>query len=68
LLFDCPSYSHTRQQYSHVFHQASSSVAAFLATDRPNVLGSYLKTCFVPRQSVSASPLLPWLVKFIELD
>ncbi len=45
-LFDCVAYSHIRQQYSHLFHQASPSVAAFLATDQPNVVGSYLKTCF----------------------
>ena len=32
-LFDCPAYSHIRQQYSNLSHQASSSVAAFLATD-----------------------------------
>ncbi len=42
-LFDCPAYSHIRQQYSHLFHQASSSVAAFLATDLPNVLGGHLR-------------------------
>ncbi len=35
-LFDCPAYSHIRQQYSHLLHQAS--VAAFLATDQPNVV------------------------------
>ena len=51
-LFDCPAYSHIRQQYSHLFHQASPSVAVFLATDQSNVVGSYPKTCFVPRQSV----------------
>ncbi len=51
-LFDCPAYSHIRQQYSHLFHQASPSVATFLATDQPNVVGSYLKTCFAQRQTV----------------
>ena len=35
-LFDFPAYSHIRQQYSHLFHQASPSVATFLATDQPN--------------------------------
>jgi len=34
-LFDCPAYSHIHQQYSHHFHQASSSVAAFLAVTNP---------------------------------
>jgi hypothetical protein len=34
LLFDCSTYSDTRQQYSHLFHQASSSVATFLITDQ----------------------------------
>ncbi len=67
-LFDCPAYSHIRQQYSHLFHQASPSVAAFLATDQPNVVGSYLKTCFAQTQSVLASPLLAWLLNFVELD
>ena len=67
-LFDCPAYSHIRQQYSHLFHQASSSVATFLATDQSNVVGSYLKTCFAQRQTVLASPLLAWLLNFIELD
>jgi len=64
----CPAYSHIRQQYSHLFHQASSSVAAFLATDQPNEVGSYLKTCFAQRQSVLASPFLAWLLNFVELD
>jgi len=45
-LFDCPTYSHIRQQYSHLSHQASSSVATLLATDQPNVLGSHLKSTF----------------------
>ncbi len=67
-LFDCPAYSHIRQQYSHLFHQASPSVATFLATDQPNVVGSYLKTCFAQRQTVLASPLLAWLLNFVELD
>ena len=67
-LFDCPTYSRIRQRYSHLFHQLSSSVAAFLATDQPNVLGSYLKTCFAYRQFVLASPLLVGLLHFIELD
>jgi len=48
--------------------QSSSSVAAFLATDQSNGLGSYLKTCFAQRQSVLASPLLAWLLNFVELD
>ncbi len=51
-LSDCPAYNHIRQQYSHLFHSASPSVAASLATDQPNVVGSYLKTCFAQRQSV----------------
>jgi len=63
-LFDCPAYSHIRQQYNHLFHQASPSVATFLA----NVVGSYLKTCFAQRQTVLASPLLAWLLNFIEVD
>ena len=67
-LFDYPAYSHIRQQYSHFFHQASPSVATFLAFDQPNVVGSYLKTCFAQRQSVSASPPLAWLLNFVELD
>ena len=62
------TYIHIRQQYSHLFHQASPSVATFLATDQPNVLGSYLKTCFAQRQTVLASPLLAWLLNFVELD
>ena len=57
-----------RLQYSHPFHSASPSVAAFLATDQLNVVGSYLKTCFAQRQSVLASPLLAWLLNFVELD
>ncbi len=67
-LFYCPAYIHIRQQYSHLFHQASPSVATFLATDQPNVVGSYLKTCFAQRQTVLASPLLAWLLNFVELD
>ena len=67
-LFYCPAYNHIHQQYSHLFHQVSSSVAAFLATDQPNVVGSYLKTCFAQRQYDLASPLLAWLLKFVELD
>ncbi len=47
---------------------SASSVAAFLATDQPNVAGSYLKTCFAQRQSVLASPILAWLLNFVELD
>ncbi|DBA66069.1 TPA: hypothetical protein ACH3X2_003073 [Trebouxia sp. C0005] len=66
-LFDCPANSHIQQQYSHLFHQASPSVAAFLATDQFNVVGSHLKTCFAQRQSVLASPLLVWLLNFVEL-
>jgi len=54
-LFDCPAYIHICQQYSHLFHSASPAVAAFLASDQPNVVGSYLKTCFAQRQSVLAS-------------
>ena len=54
---NCPAYSHLGQQYSHLFHQASPSVAAFLATDHPNVVGSYLKTCTIcsgpPKLSVA---------------
>ncbi len=38
---------HIHQQYSHLFHQASPPVATFLATDHPNVVGSYLKTCLL---------------------
>ena len=51
-LFDCPAYNHVRQQYNHLFHSASASpsVAACLVTDPPNVVGSYLKTCFAQRQ------------------
>jgi len=67
-LFDCPPYSHIRQQYSHLFHQASTSVAAFLATDQPNVVGGYLKTCVSQRQSFLANPPLAWLLNFLELD
>ena len=44
LLFDCPVYSHIRQEYSHLFHQASSLVSAFLRADQANVVGGYLKT------------------------
>ena len=62
------SHASVTQQYSHLFHQASPSVAVFLATDQPNVIGSYLKTCFAQRQSVLASPLLAWLLNFVELD
>ncbi len=65
-LFDCPAYSYVRQRDSHLFHQASPSVV--LATDQPNVVGSYLKTCFAQRQTVLASPLLAWLLNFVELD
>ena len=61
-LFDCPAYSHIRQQYTHLFHQTSPSVATFLATDQLNVVGSYLKTCVAPRQTVLASQLLAWLL------
>ena len=67
-LFDCPAYNRIRQQYSHLFHSASRSVAAFLATDQLNVVGSYLKTCFAQRQYVSATPLVAWLLNFEELD
>ncbi len=64
-LFDCPAYSRICQQYSHLFHQASPSVATFLATDQPNVEGRYLKTCFAQRQIVLARPLLAWLLNFV---
>ena len=69
-LFDCPAYSHICQQYSHLFHLASSSIAAFLTTDQPNVVDSYLKNCFAQRQSFLASPLFAsnWLLNFVELD
>jgi hypothetical protein len=67
-LFDCPAYSHTRQQCNHLFHQASSLVATLLATDQSKVLGSDLKTSFAQEKSVLASPLLAWLLKFMELD
>ena len=71
-LFDCPAYSHIRQQYSHLlkgnFHQASPSVATFLATDQPNVVGSYLKTQFAQRQAILGNILLAWLLNFVELD
>ena len=72
VLFDCPAYSHTSQQYSHLLCQASSSIAAFLATDQPNidvhmnVSGSFLNTCFLPRQFVLISPLVAWLQNFAE--
>ena len=67
-MFDCPAYSHICQQYSRLFHQASSSVAAFLANHQPNVAGSYLKAfCAKQRQSVLASPLLAWLLNFVDL-
>ncbi len=61
-LFDCPAYSHVRQRDSHLFHQASPSVV--LATDQPNVVGSYLKTCF----GQSTFSLASELSKFVELD
>jgi len=32
-----------------------------------NVVGSYLMTCSAQRQSVLASPLLAWLLHFVEL-
>jgi len=34
-LFDCPAYCRIRQQYSHPFHQASSSEAAFWLLTNP---------------------------------
>ena len=55
---------HIRQQYSHLFHQASPSVA----TDQPNVVGSCLKICFAQRQTILANPSLAWLLNFVELD
>ncbi len=65
--FDYPAYSHISQQYSYHLYQASSSVAAFLATDQTNVTvsGNYLKTCFLPKRFVLASPLLAWLLIFV---
>ena len=69
--FDRPTYSHIRQQHSHLFHQASPSVAAFLATNQAKatqaIPGSYLKSCRVQRQCVLASPLLAWLLNFVQL-
>ena len=59
--------NHIRQQYSHLFHSASPSVAAFLNTDQPNVVGSYLKTCVAQKQSILASPLSAWLLNFVEV-
>ena len=44
-LSDCPAYSHICQQYSHLFHQASSSIAAFLVTDLRNDLHAALLGC-----------------------
>ena len=46
----------------------SPTVASFLATEQPNVLGSYLKTCFAHRQLVLTTPLLAWLLALVELD
>ncbi len=46
-----------RECCSHLFQQASPSVATFLPTDQPSVVGSYLKGCFAQRQTVLASPL-----------
>ena len=43
---------------SHLSHQLSPSVAACLATDQANVVGTYLKTQFAQRQSVVASRFL----------
>ena len=65
-LLDHPAYNPIRQQYSRL--SASPSVAACLATDQPNVVGTYLNTCFVQRQSVWASLLLAWLLNFVALD
>ena len=56
--------------YGHLLYQASSSIAAFLATDQPNVdvhinvSGSFLNTSFLPRQFVLISPLVAWLQNF----
>ena len=67
-LFDCSAYSQIRAEYNHLFQHPSPTVASFLATEQPNVLGSYLKTCFAHRQLVLTTPLLAWLLALVELD
>ena len=57
-LSDCSAYSHIRQQYSHLSHQASSSIAAFLATDQPNVVGRCISRLALHKDNVF------WPVRF----
>jgi len=61
--------SNIHQQYSHLLYQALSSVAAYLAIVRTQCVRQlpFEKLCSAPRQSVSASPLLAWLLSFVEL-
>ena len=73
VLFACPAYSHTRQQCSHLIHEAPSSVAAFLATDRPmaqcrSCLQTVISTLVCTKTISLASPLSAWLLNFVELD
>ena len=51
-IFDCPAYSHIRDQHDNLFQNPNP----IDATDQPGVLGYYLQTCFSHRQSVLTSP------------
>ncbi len=54
-LFDCPAYCHTHDQHSNLFQHSSLTVASFLATSQPGLLGSYLRKCFSRRHFVLTS-------------
>ena len=54
-LFDCPAYCHIRDQHSNLFQHSSPTVASFLATSQPGLLGRYLRKCFSRRHFVLTS-------------
>ncbi len=54
-LFDCPAYCHIRDQHSNLFQHSSPTVASFVATGQPGLLGRYLRKCFSRRHFVLTS-------------
>ena len=68
VLFDCSTYSQICAECNNLFQHPSLTVAPFLATEQPNVLGSYFKTRFGHRQFVLTTPQLAWLLALIDLD
>ena len=49
-LFDCPAYSHIRQQYSHL--PPGFPFSSSFSVDQPNRVDSYLETYLAQTQPV----------------